>query len=129
MIMFKNKTILFPLFSLLFFAIACTGNKKEPKEEAKMDVVKGLYAFGPELKTFTRCEDGKEYWVADSAKTLELAYHNLGFEKPYLPVYIEVECHYIKSDTLAASASYDSTMVVTKLLKISKEIPKGACSN
>lgn len=73
-------------------------------------------------------EDGKEYWVADSAKTLELAYHDLGFEKPYMPVYVEVEYHFIKSDTLAASAEYDSTMVVTKLLKISKEIPAGPCA-
>ena len=112
---------------ILMFVIACSSNKNESKEETKTKVAKGLYSFGPELKTFTRCEDGREYWVADSAKTLELAYHNLGFEKPYTPVYVELEYHYIKSDTLVASANYDSTMVVTKLIKISKEIPKGAC--
>ena len=121
--MMKHKIV----FGILLFTMACTGNKKELKEETKIQVAKGLYSFGPEVKSFTHCEDGKEYWVADSAKTLELAYHNLGFEKPYLPVYIEVEYHYIKSDTIAASANYDSTMVVTKLLKISKEIPKGPC--
>ena len=121
--MMKNKIV----FGILLFTVACTGNKKESKVETRIQVAKGLYSFGPEVKSFTRCEDGKEYWVADSAKTLELAYHNLGFEKPYLPVYVEVEYHYIKSDTIAASANYDSTMVVTKLLKISKEIPKGPC--
>lgn len=113
---------------ILTFVIACTSNKNESKEETKNKVAKGLYSFGPELKTFMRCEDGREYWVADSAKTLELAYHNLGFEKPYTPVYVELEYHYIKSDTLVASANYDSTMVVTKLLKIDKVIPKGPCS-
>jgi len=106
---------------------ACNGEKK-PEPEKVNPVAKGLYSFGPEIKSFTNCDDGRAYWVADSAKTLELAYHNLGFEKPYMPVYIEVECHYIKSDTSAVYANYDSTMVVTKLLKISKEIPEGPCT-
>lgn len=123
----KNNIVLLSVLSLLLFAVACTNNKKEVSIETKIQIAKGLYSFGPEVKTFTRCEDGKEYWVADSAKTLELAYVNLGFEKPYVPVYIEAEYHFIKSDSLAASARYDSTMVVTKLLKISKEIPKGPC--
>lgn len=125
--MYKHK-ILLPIILILFvFASACTGNKKEVKEEGTTKIAKGLYAFGPELKTFTRCEDGREYWVADSAQTLELAYSQLGFEKPYVPVYVELEYHYIKTDTVAASANYDSTMVVTKLLKISKDIPKAVC--
>ena len=122
------KNTIGALFILSLLALACTGDKKETQEETKVLTAKGLYSFGPELKTFTRCEDGKEYWLADSAKTVELAYQELGFEKPYLPVYMEVEYHFIKSDTLAASANYDSTMVVTKLLKMSKDIPKGPCS-
>lgn len=122
------KNTIGALFILSLLALACTGDKKETQEETKVLTAKGLYSFGPELKTFTRCEDGKEYWLADSAKTVELAYQELGFEKPYLPVYVEVEYHFIKSDTLAASANYDSTMVVTKLLKMSKEIPMGPCS-
>ncbi|RZK50882.1 MAG: hypothetical protein EOO99_00880 [Pedobacter sp.] len=110
-------------------ALACTSSdKKEIRNSDKTLIGKGLYSFGPELKFFFNCEDGKEYWVADSAKSLELAYHNLGFEKPYTPVYIEVEFHYVKSDTIAESANYDSTMVVTKVLKVSKEIPEGPCS-
>lgn len=127
--MFKEKIIYLTVLAAICFMVACTNNKKEPKGETNVMVAKGLYSFGPELKIFTDCNRGNEYWVADSAKTLELAYHNLGFEKPYMPVYIEVEYHYIKSDTIAASANYDSTMVVTKLLKISKEIPKGSCFN
>ncbi|RYG22020.1 MAG: hypothetical protein EOO07_01075 [Chitinophagaceae bacterium] len=121
----STKTVL--IFLVLLFVLSCTGNKKESTAETKAKIAKGLYSFGPEAKIFTRCEDGKEYWVVDSAKTLELAYHNLAFEKPYVPVYIEAECHFIKSDSLFASANFDSTMVVTQLLKISKEIPKGPC--
>ena len=113
--------------SLLFLFTAC--NRKKVEESKDMSrVFKGLYSFGPEIKSFTDCEEGKEYWVADSAKTLELAYSNFNFEKPYEPVYIEVMCHLIKSDSLMVSADFDSTMVVTKVLKITKEIPDGPCN-
>lgn len=104
-------------------------NRQEPKEtNEKTMVIKGLYSYGPEMKSFADCEEGREYWVADSAKTLELAYSRMNFEKPYMPVYIEVECHLVKSDTAKISADYDSTMVVTKLLKITREIPEGPCN-
>jgi len=120
------KSIAF-LFVIVISAAACTRNAgTEGNNQTR--VVKGLYSFGPEVHSFADCEEGREYWVADSAKTLELAYSNLHFEKPYEPVYIEVECHFIKSDSLKISADYDSTMVVTKLLKLTKEIPEGPCN-
>ena len=74
------------------------------------------------------CEDGREYWVKDSVKNLELSYSNLGFEKPYEPVYVELEGYFAKSDTATVSPDFDSTLVVMKVLKISKEIPDGPCS-
>lgn len=123
-----SKLVVGSAVAALLFALACTGGDKGKTNASKTKIAKGLYSFGPELKTFTECEEGREYWVADSAKALELAYTNLEFEKPYVPVYVEVEYHFIKSDTLAASASFDSTMVVTKLLKISKDIPEGPCA-
>jgi copper homeostasis protein (lipoprotein) len=116
-----------PILIFLFAALGC--NRKPANEEQTTErTVKGLYSYGPEIKSFTDCEEGREYWVADSAKTLELAYTNFNFEKPYEPVYIEVECHIIKSDSLIVSADFDSTMVVTKVLKITKEIPEGPCN-
>ena len=121
------KSQLFLITAVIVAVIACNPKPTEVKNDHGR-VMKGLYSFGPELKSFTECEDGNEYWVADSAKTLELAYSNLGFEKPYEPVYIEVECHTIKSDSLSMSADFDSTMVVTKVLKITKEIPDGPCN-
>jgi len=121
------KSQLFLLIAILVAVIACNPKPATVKDNDSR-VMKGLYSYGPELKSFTECEEGNEYWVADSAKTLELAYNNLGFEKPYEPVYIEVECHTVKSDTLSMSADFDSTMVVTKVLKITKEIPDGPCN-
>lgn len=122
----KIVKLLSLLLLLLTVLVACnskTGGKKKKKPR----VVKGLYSFGPEIRSFTDCDEAREYWVVDSAKTLELAYSNMNFEKPYEPVYIEVECIIVKSDSLMVTADYDSTMVVTKLLKITKEIPDGPC--
>ena len=121
-----KKLIFFLLTSMV--ALASCNNDDKDADKNKSLVIKGLYSYGPEIKSFTECEDGREFWVADSAKTLELAYSNLGFEKPYTPVYIEVECKLVKSDTSKVTGDYDSTMVVTKLLKISKQIPDGPCS-
>lgn len=123
-----KKIYLLFAFALVAFLSACTNNDKVQGSVEKPLLMKGLYSFGPETKSFTDCEEGRAYWVADSAKTLELAYSNLGFEKPYMPVYIEVECHFVKSDTASMVGNYDSTMVVTKLIKISNEIPEGPCS-
>lgn len=125
--MYINKLFLTVTF-LSIVLISCNNEDRSSDKKNEFIIAKGLYSFGPEMKSFTDCEEGREFWVADSAKTLELAYHNLGFEKPYTPVYVELECHIVKSDTANITGSYDSTMVVTKLLKISKEIPEGPCS-
>jgi hypothetical protein len=122
--LFKKSVLLLFLFAV---GISACNQRSEEEKKSNIKLIKGLYSFGPEIKSFTDCEEGKEYWVTDSAKTLELAYSNFNFEKPYEPVYIEVECHFIKSDSLIVSADFDSTMVVTKLLKITKEIPDGPC--
>lgn len=115
----------FNILFLMLAIVACKG-KKEVNEVKNINL-KGLYSYGPEIKSFTDCEEGREYWVADSAKQLELAYNNLDFEKPYIPVYIEIEGHFIKSDTSTITGDFDSTLVVTKLIKISKNIPVGLC--
>lgn len=121
-----GKKIGFVWFLGMALLVACT-NPNTEREKDKPLVLKGLYSFGPEIKSFIDCEEGKEYWVADSAKALELEYHSLGFEKPYVPVYIEVECYLTKSDTTTITGGFDSTMVVTKVLKLSKQIPEGSC--
>lgn len=121
------KKLIFAFLASTVLLYACS-NEEKADDDVKPKIVKGLYSYGPEIKSFTNCIDSKEYWVIDSAKTLELAYNNLGFEKPYTPVYIEAECRFVKSDTSVVNGDYDSTMVVTKLLKISREIPEGPCS-
>ena len=116
------------LILVLIVGVSACNRKPADKQDEKTIVLKGLYSYGPEIRSFADCEEGREYWVADSSKVLELAYSKMNFEKPYVPVYIEVECHLVKSDTAKVNADYDSTMVVTKLLKITKEIPDGPCN-
>lgn len=114
----------------IVLALAVIACNRTPVEDENSDirVIKGLYSYGPEIRSFTDCDEGREYWVVDSAKTLELAYNDLKFEKPYLPVYIEVEGRVVKSDSTTVTANFDSTLVVTKVLKVTREIPDGPCN-
>lgn len=86
-------------------------------------VYRGLYSFGPEVKSFKDCKTGQEYWAVDSSARLELGYSQMNFEKPYEPVYVEVEGRRVKSGADGAASEFDSTMVVTRVVKITKDIP------
>jgi len=120
----KRTSLLLFILSVVFIACNRSGTDDQ---KSKTRTIKGLYRYGL-TKSFTDCEEGGEYWVADSSKTLELAYSKFNFEKLDEPVYIEAECYAIKSDSLVVSADFDSTLVVTKLIKITKEIPDGPCN-
>ena len=104
---------------------ACSCNGGGDKEHPV--VFKGVYSFGPEVKSFKDCDSGREFWVTDSSKQLELQYSQLNFEKPYEPVYVEVEGVKIHSNKEGLGSEYDSTLVVRKLIKITKEIPQDLC--
>lgn len=122
------KHTILPLFFAGAALTACNTTENDNKNNSNYVIVKGLYSFGPEMRSFTLCDDGRQFWVADSAKNLELQYNNLGFEKPYTPVYVEVQGYFAKSDTTIIAKDFDSTLVVKKLLKISKDIPEGPCA-
>ncbi|QKJ33208.1 hypothetical protein HQ865_19340 [Mucilaginibacter mali] len=91
-------------------------------------VYRGLYSFGPEVKSFKDCKTGQEFWAADSSAKLELGYSQMNFEKPYEPVYVEVEGRKVKSGADGAASEFDSTMVVTKVVKMTRDIPKDMCN-
>jgi copper homeostasis protein (lipoprotein) len=101
---------------------------RNSNKSAKNVVYKGVYSFGPEVKSFKDCETGSEFWATDSSKQLELKYSQLNFEKPYVPVYVEVEGVKIHSGKDGMGSEYDSTLVVKKLIKITKEIPQDMCN-
>ena len=110
---------------VLLSVFSCNNSAK--KQPAAV-VYHGLYSFGPEVKSFKDCDDGREYWATDSSAKLELSYSQLNFEKPYEPVYVEVEGKKIKSGKDGMGSEFDSTIVVTKVVKITKEIPQDMCN-
>jgi copper homeostasis protein (lipoprotein) len=108
-------------------AIAACSCNNSGGNKTQAVVYKGVYSFGPEVKSFKDCDNGREFWVTDNSAQLELKYSQLNFEKPYEPVYVEVEGIKIRSDKEGLGSEYDSTLVVKKLIKITKEIPQDMC--
>ena len=113
---------------LFVFLIAASSCNRKPDKTDKPIVYKGLYSFGPEIKSFKDCDNGQEFWVTDSSARLELQYSQMNFEKPYEPVYVEVEGVKLKSGKEGMGSEYDSTLVVKKVVKITKEIPQDMCN-
>lgn len=108
---------------LLSSIYAC--KNKSAENNGGTAIYKGLYSYGPEVKSFKECNNTREFWVADSSAKLELQYTQLAFEKKNIPVYIEVEGKMVHSTKDGPDSGYDSTLVVTKLIKLTKDIPKG----
>lgn len=121
----KNILYVALVFFISIAIFSCSNDKKKQANEPV--IYKGLYSFGPEVKSFKNCETGQEFWAVDSSAKLELGYSQLNFEKPYEPVYVEIEGQKIKSGPDGAASEFDSTFVVKKLLKITKDIPAGMC--
>lgn len=119
----------------LVLMIAALGCKSKTKKAAHQNVTfKGLYSLGPEAKIFKNCATGTEYWVTDKSAQLELQYWEVvPTEMPNSPVYIEAEGIIIPSDKNDNGGvnddvgAFDSTLVVQKLIKISKGFPAGVC--
>ncbi len=119
----KLKQSLF-LFGLLSFCLlACNEKPKDKVKESTASIFKGMYSFGREEKSFKDCNGPTTFWVVDSSNKLELQYSQLVVsEQPDVPVYIEVTGEKVLS-VKGSAAAYDSTLVVYKVIKISKEIP------
>lgn len=97
--------------------------KNEGKPNAPI-VFKGTYSFAPGAKLFQYCNSKTQLWAVDSSAELELKYSQIyGFEQSGTPVYAEVEGYKTKSAKSGDAAAYDSTIVVKKVLKITKDIP------
>ena len=123
----------------LVLVIMALGCKNKTKKAADHDIIfKGLYSLGPEAKIFKNCATGTEYWVTDKSAQLELQYWEVvPAEMPNSPVYIEAEGKMVASDKNDDGGhsegakddvgAFDSTFVVQKLIKISKEFPAGVC--
>jgi copper homeostasis protein (lipoprotein) len=119
-----NLTLLTAILTLTICSCGNSGKKNAPAV-----IYKGVYSYGPEVKSFKECETGNEFWVNDNSATMEKEYTRLNFEKPYEPVYVEVEGIKVKATKAdALDSQYDSIIVVKKLVKITKVIPQDMCN-
>jgi len=132
---------------LMLIVIGVTACKHKAQEASTTDttttkpattepvIYKGLYSLGPDAKTYKNCATGREYWVRDNTNSLELKYWEIiPHEMPEAPVYIEVEGDLELSSQgddggHGDAAGYDSTLMVKKIIKITKDIPVGMCKN
>ncbi len=115
-----------------FLLIGISACKQKPQEEnnkaSKPIIYKGIYSFGAGSKSFKDCNGTTTYWVVDSSNKLEDQYADLGAsEQPNVPVYIEVTGEKVPSVKSDASVAFDSTLVVYKVIKITKDFP-GNCN-
>ena len=116
------------LFAASILVALCAGCGNSDKKETTGVIYKGVYKSGPEEKSFNDCETGNEFWATDKAG-LEQEYAKLNFQKPYEPVYVEVEGDKIKATKAdALDTQYDSIIVVKKVVKITKVIPQDMCN-
>jgi len=125
--------LFFALLGMIAIAACNHGPDKKAEQEqgqtvAKPDTtpitLKGLYSFAPGAKTFQACGKQTELWVTDSSAQLELQYSQaVSFEQQGDQVYVEVEGRKVKSAKGGAGAAYDSTLIVKKLIKLTKDIP------
>ena len=110
-------------------ALAFTSCSNSGKRDVAAIAYKGVYSLGPEVKSFKDCETGSEFWVTGNCAALEQEYNKLNFEKPYEPVYVEVEANKVKATKVdALDAQYDSILVIKRLVKITKVIPQDMCN-
>jgi copper homeostasis protein (lipoprotein) len=121
----RLKLIKYLMCIVIIGLYSCNGNSWKSLQNI---VYKGVYSFGPEVKSFKDCDSGHEFWVTDHSGQLELKYSQLSFEKPYEPVYVEVNGIKVRSGKDGLGSEYDSTLIVKKLIKITKEIPQDMCN-
>ncbi|MES2809094.1 MAG: hypothetical protein V4619_10740 [Bacteroidota bacterium] len=112
--------------AMIFIAVATSCKSKPDKkgDEQTPVTIKGIYTFEPGAKLFTPCGKSTQHWVVDSSAQLELQYsQQVSFEQKGLPVYVEVDGYFSNAITDTDGASYDRTLIVKKLIKITKDIP------
>jgi hypothetical protein len=113
------------IFLLTLIAFCVCACMEKPKEKANQPIIyKGMYTFGRDGKSFKDCNGATTFWVVDSSNKLELQYSQLIVsEQQDMPVYIEVTGEKVPSVKGDGGVAFDSTLVVYKVVKITKEIP------
>lgn len=119
------KPLKYIMYMVIIGVYLCSCNYKQAPAVV---VYKGVYSLGPEVRSFKDCDSGHEFWVTDNSGQLELKYLQLNFEKPYVPVYVEVQGTKVRSGKDGMGSEFDSTLIVKKVVKITEDIPQDMCN-
>jgi len=95
-------------------------------EVASESVVRGMFVFGPEVRSITPCGEDQELWVVPVPE-LNAAYEALALE-PYAPVFVEVEGRVGPAPETGFGADYDGQLVVSALRRAAPAREGFGCS-
>lgn len=93
--------------------------KDQTTTEVKTD--KGKLVLGHEARSFQPCGSEKVFWISDKTANLKQLYDELTLgEKPYTPIYAEIEYMDKGNASEGFPAEYESVYEVIKILKTEK---------
>lgn len=105
--------LLVGLVALWMFMIACTPG------------LRGRYTWGHEVNTLQLCGSDQVYWVrCDRPLAARLrAYVEEHTERPYTPIYFEVDGHVLDEQPDGFAADYDGIFYLKAVLRMSADVP------
>jgi membrane-bound inhibitor of C-type lysozyme len=85
--------------------------------------MRGLLVFGHEVRSFQLCGDSKVFWISAPGslhRWLQTEYRGLA-NRPYEPLYAEIEGEFSEHPVSEFSTDYDGTIVVSEVRSVSGE--------
>lgn len=93
----------------------------ETMKNRKVKTLKGRLTLGHEANSFLPCESDQVFWVSDKTGKLKELYNELtAGEKPYTPIYAEIE--FIDKGKVSEGfpAEYESVYEAVKIIRLTK---------
>ena len=100
-------------------AVQHGGNTTVPGQKPK--TLSGKLTFGHEVRSFKPCGSDKTFWVSDKTGKLKKTYEELTVgEKPYTPIYAEIEFIDKGKASDGFPAEYESVYEAVKIFRTTK---------
>ena len=95
------------------------GNATGPEQKSK--TLSGKLTIGHEVSSFKPCGSDKTFWVSDKTGKLKKSYEELTVgEKPYTPIYAEIEFIDKGKASEGFPAEYESVYEAVKIIRTTK---------
>ncbi len=98
------------------------------KKASKTTVLKGHYIYGHEVRSFSPCGGDKKIWISGKTEKLKNLHDELTVDqKPYTPIFVEIEIIDKGKSDDGFAADYESVYEVVEILKTAKTT-EGDCN-